>query len=285
VLTVSGRLCAVLGWPLGHTLSPAMHNAAFAELGIDVRYIALRVRPGELADALAGLRALEALGANVTMPHKEAAAALMDELSPTARDLDAVNTISFVERRTIGDNTDASGLRAFLVSEGVVAGVERAVVLGAGGAGRAVVAALDALGLEGVIVAARRHDEARRAAHLGLRAAPVDWGRATEEAARADLVVNATPVGTDGKSDPLPGVAWAPGQRIVDLVYGATPTPLVTRARERGAHAWDGVGMLVHQGAESLRIWTGRAAPLDVMKRAALEGIARIAGPGRDDLA
>ena len=262
-----------------------MHNAAFVELGIDAHYVALPVRPEELADALAGLRALGALGANVTMPHKQTAAALMDELSPVARELDAVNTISFVEQRTIGDNTDAAGLRAFLASEGVVAGVERAVVLGAGGAARAAVAALDALGIEGVTVAARRHEAARRAARLGVRAAPLAWARAAEAAARSDLVVNATPLGRDGVADPLPGLMWAPRQRVVDLVYRAAPTPLVARARAGGARAWDGVGMLVHQGAESLRIWTGRAPPVGVMREAARRELARIAGPGRDDLA
>ncbi|MFN2488497.1 MAG: shikimate dehydrogenase [Actinomycetota bacterium] len=261
----------VLGWPLEHTLSPPMHNAAFRALGIDATYVAFPVPPGELAAAVAGLRALGALGANVTMPHKESVVELLDDLADDARRMGAVNTIARDGDRIVGHNTDVIGFRDFLTRDaGIDARGMRAVVLGAGGAARAVVNALGELGSEEIVVVGRRAARAETIAALARGARAAAWPEVGAAVGRADLVVNATPLGM-GAEDPLAGVALHEGQAVVDLVYRPLETPLLARARAAGASAWGGLGMLVRQGAGSFRIWTGRDAPVEVMIEAASE--------------
>lgn len=269
------RWAGVLGWPVGHSLSPVLQDAAFRHTGVNAVYLAWAVEPGRLRAAVEGLRALGALGANVTMPHKEAAAGLMDELSPEARAVEAVNTIEVAGDRLTGHNTDVSGFAAFLSDD---AGVEvrgrTALVLGAGGAARAVVKALSDRGASEIVVAARNPDKAEAVAGIGDggRRSVVAWEARQAEVADAHIVVNATPVGT-GSGDPLEGASFGPGQAVVDLVYRPPLTELVLRARAAGAGAWGGLGMLVHQGAASFRIWTGLLPPLEAMSAAALHAL------------
>ena len=262
------RLAGLLGWPLTHTLSPAMHNAAFRAAGIRATYVRMPVPPEDLPGALAALVRAGPLGLNVTIPHKETVARLLDDLSHDAAAVMAVNTVEFRDGRVVGHNTDVSGLRDFLISDVDLNALgSSAVVLGTGGAARAAVRTLGTLGLSAIAVCGRRSEAARAVAHLAEgsgRAA--GWEEAVGLASSVDLVVNATPVGAHGE-DPLPGARFRAGQVVVDLIAHPRETVLVGRAREHGASAWGGARMLVRQGADSFRIWTRREPPLDDMLR------------------
>lgn len=265
----------ILGWPLDHTLSPTIHNAAFRKLGLDWVYLAFPVPPELIGSAVVGLRSLGAMGANVTMPHKESVIDFLDDLSGDARSVGAVNTIQRLGDELIGHNTDIDGFGEFLVGDaGIDPTDRRALVLGAGGAARAVIKALGDLRASEVIIAARDEDRARPLADLapGSRVDVRPWAGAATIASEADIVVNATPVGMDGL-DPLADVSFRPGQVVVDLIYEPPSTPLVERARAAGADAWGGLGMLVRQAAASLRIWTGQDPPVETMSAAAVRAI------------
>jgi shikimate dehydrogenase len=260
------RRLAVLGHPVAHSRSPAMHNAALAELGLgdEWSYEAIDVGPGAFEERVRAMTGEGFVGANVTVPHKGAALALADELSETAREIGAANTLCF-EDGTIGaDNTDAAGLLDALPRSS--AGL-RALVMGAGGAGRAVVWAL---GREGAEVEVWNRTELR-ARHLceELGGRPVASPRQQDY----ELIVNSTAIGLGGEEPfaelPLSAAAFSPGQTVVDLVYGAEETALLAAARAAGARVVDGIEVLVRQGARSLRIWTGLEPPLDVMRAAA----------------
>lgn len=264
----------VLGWPLQSTLSPAIHNAAFRELGLDWVYLQWSVPPGSLGAAVVGMRALGAGGANVTMPHKQSVVAHLDDLSGDAGAIGAVNTIQHARGRLVGHNTDVDGFTEFLASDvGFDVGDRHALVLGAGGAARAVVAALAEMGAGSITVVARRRDRAQEVAALGGDAGrDATWADLTQLTVGADMIVNATPLGGNGE-DPAAGAPLRSGQLVVDLVYVPPTTPLVDRARAAGADAWGGLGMLVHQAAASFRIWTGVDAPLDAMSAAAVHAL------------
>lgn len=265
----------IIGWPLEHTLSPVIHNAAFRNMGIDWIYLAWPVVPQMLAAAIGGLRALGAMGVNVTMPHKEAVIAHLDEVSGDARTVGAVNTVQLLGDKFIGHNTDVDGFRQFLVADaGVDVSGKRALILGAGGAARAVVKALDDLGAGEITVASRRPERGANLLELATRgpAGVVAWEEAETRAGEFDVVINATPVGT-GSGDPLPKTNFHPGQIVIDLIYDPPTTALIERAKSQGADAWGGLGMLVHQAAASFRIWTGQEPPIEIMSAAALHAV------------
>ena len=269
------RFAGVMGWPLDHTLSPTIHNAAFRSLGLDWVYLAWPVAPEDLGAAVGGLRALGAEGANVTMPHKETVIEHLDDVSGDARRIGAVNTIQRVGGSLIGHNTDVDGFRSFLVDDvGADVTGKSAVVLGAGGAARAVVCALDDLGAGAIRIAARRPDAGAAVAPLAVRqrAEVLDWEAAPAAAAEADLVVNATPLGMAGET-PLEDASWRAGQVVCDLVYRPPTTRLMERARAAGAEVHGGLGMLIHQAALSFRIWTGKDPSLAAMSAAAIRAI------------
>ena len=269
------RFVGVLGWPLEHTLSPVIHNAAFRSAGIDCVYLAWPVPPEYLEQAVAGLRALGATGANLTMPHKEAVLQHLDELSDDARALGAVNTIHRAGESLIGYNTDVSGFRDFVEEDAGIAIAGRTVaVIGAGGAARAVVKALTQIGAGKVVVVARDPERGAEVAGIGGSVASVEeLSGADDLIESADVVVNATPVGMDGRSDPVPGASFRSDQVVVDLVYSPPTTPFMGRARASGAEVWGGLGMLVRQAAGSFSIWTGRRPSLDTMSAAAVRAI------------
>ncbi len=271
------KLLGVLGWPLEHTLSPVIHNAAFRRMDLDWVYLAFPVAPERLADAITGLRALDAIGGNVTMPHKERVMPHLEELSGDARSVGAVNTIQRVGDTLVGHNTDVDGFVGFLDHDaGLDVAGSSCLVLGAGGAARAVVRALEMLRAHNITVAARRSDQADNVIEL-VRDAKVDslaWDEAERRAGGFDLVVNATPVGMAGE-DLFPQARFAAGQAVVDLIYDPPLTSLVERAKAHGAAGWGGLGMLVHQAAASVRIWSGREAPVEAMSVAALHAISR----------
>jgi shikimate dehydrogenase len=277
------RLAGLLGWPLAYTLSPAIHNAAFRARGLDWIYLPFPVRPDRLRDAVGGLRALGALGANVTMPHKESIVGLLDDVSADVRALGAVNTVQRVGDRLVGHNTDVEGFREFLIGDaGVEVAGKRALVLGAGGAARAVARALCELDAMEIAVAARQEERARTLVRAGgdERLRPVEWGMAEAVMRGADIVVNATPLGAQGEKL-FPDPRLRAGVVVVDLVYHPPTTPLIEQARAAGAHAWGGLGMLIRQAAASFRLWTGQAAPLETMSAAAVRALG--SGPGRPD--
>ena len=261
--TVAG----IIGQPVGHSLSPAIHNAAYAALGLDWVYVAFPVAPGAVRDTLVGLQAAGVAGCNVTMPHKTEAADACDELTPAAAALDAANTVVLRNGPRLGDSTDGDGF----VDAARDAGVElaaRVLVLGAGGAARAIVHALGSAGSD-VTVAARRPDAAAAAAALAPSVTTVPFGQLDDAAAAAGVVVNATPLGMCGEPPPFDASRLHAGQVVIDTVYAPPETPLLAAAAAQGARTVNGLGMLVHQAARSFTRLTGRPAPLDVMRAAA----------------
>ena len=269
------HFAGVLGWPLDHTLSPTIHNAAFRSLGLDWVYLSWPVRPEDLGEAVGGLRALGAQGANVTMPHKETIIEFLDDVSGDAKRINAVNTIQRVGPSLVGHNTDVDGFREFLVGDaGVDPAGKSALVVGAGGAARAVVCALDDLGAGDISIAARREGQGKEIVALAQRqnARVARWEDIDELASGADIVVNATPLGMSGERV-LEGARWHPHQVVCDLVYSPPVTPLMAAARAGGAEAWGGLGMLIHQAAMSFRIWTGNDPSLATMSAAAIRAI------------
>ncbi|MGH2750406.1 MAG: shikimate dehydrogenase [Actinomycetota bacterium] len=280
----ASHFVGVLGWPLEPTLSPLIHNVAFRQLGLDWIYLRWPVAPPDLPDAIRGMRALGAAGANVTMPHKETIVEHLDDLGGDAKAIGAVNTVQRSGDRLIGHNTDVVGFGEFLAGDaGFDPKGRSALVLGAGGAARAVVKALADLGAGEVTVAARRDEAGREVATLAAEnsveaARHIAWGRAAETVAGVDLVVNATSIGMRGETL-LSDAVFSSQQCVVDLVYSPPTTPFIEHARSRGASAWGGLGMLVRQAAVSFTIWTGQPAPLEAMSAAAIRGIGHHSPP------
>ena len=254
-------LAGVLGFPVGHSRSPVMMNAAFAELGLDWRYLRLPVPPERFEETVRALPGSGYRGANVTIPHKLAAHDLSDELSDDARAIGAVNTLTFHDDgRIAGDNTDAGGLLDAL-GEPLP---PTALVLGAGGAARAAVWALAQRGVEVTIWNRTPRRAAQLATALGVGA--------SERPGPAELLVNATSVGLRA-ADSLDGLPLVDARVVVDLVYGPAQTPFARWAEERGARLVDGLEVLVRQGARSLALWTREEPPVDSMRRAVVQPV------------
>jgi shikimate dehydrogenase len=261
--TAGTRAVALLGRPVAHSLSPQIHSAAFAAAGLDVVYLACDVAPRDLAEAVAGVRTLGFLGANVTVPHKLAIRELADERTGEVDAVGAANTLFWRDGGLVADNTDAVGLEravreALDPEEG-----DPVLIFGAGGAARAAAVAFGRLGAA-VRVRARRAEAAAEIDAL----AKAHGGRSCQDF-EPRIVVNATPLGLDGEPLPSDLMALRPGQVALDLIY--RPTPFLEAAAARGAQAVDGLGMLVGQAAASFERWTGKAAPVEVMTRAARE--------------
>ena len=290
-----------MGWPVEHSLSPVMHNAAFAALGLDWVYVPLPVAPGHVREAVQGLRALSFVGASVTIPHKQAVIPWLDEVSAAAQAIGAVNTLVVRDGRLLGENTDWLGFLASLREAGVEPAGRRALILGAGGAARAVVYALVSVGAEVVVVnrtLARAEVLARELMELGgtqensgelggvaeytegvpqsspefLRV-PIQLAPTVEAAVNLfssiDLVVNTTSVGMWPRIDESPwpeAVPLPPSAVVCDLVYNPLETQLLKSARSSGCRVVDGLGMLIHQGAAAFELWTGVEAPVKVMR-------------------
>ena len=294
--TGNTKVAGVIGDPVRHSLSPALHNAAFAELDLDWAYLAFEVPAGKGADAVAAMRTLGIEGLSVTMPHKDTVAAAVDELSPAAALLGAVNCVRRDGDRLIGENTDGAGfLRSLRSQAGVEPAGLRTVVLGAGGAARALIVALAAEGAL-VTVVNRSPEAAARAAALGARAggaaaessggpsgaAPIGASAGTAEVGgaeavrNAEVVVNATPLGMS-EGDPLPvdPALLSGSQIVVDLIYRPERSGLLDAAARAGATTLNGVGMLLYQAAEQFTMWTGHDAPVDAMAAAVGLDLAR----------
>ncbi len=288
-LTGRTKVVAVFGFPVHHSLSPGMHNAAFEEMAMDYAYVPFSVCPDDLENALAGVRALGIAGVNLTIPHKERAIELLDWVSPEALQIGSVNTVHNAEGILKGYTTDGEGFMMALAAEGKPSAGCSAVVLGAGGSARAVV---HALALHGAHVTVLNRTASRGADLAGsisaalpggrgsVRAVPLDGPGAREAVAEADLLVNCTSVGMHPNTDeqPIPS-SWLHDRLFVyDLIYNPLKTRLLEAAEAAGARGANGVGMLVCQGAISFEIWTGRKPPTDIMKQAVLDGLSHSMG-------
>ncbi len=270
------RTVELLGWPLGHSISPAFQNAGFAALGLEIEYRAHPVPPEELARAVADLRRPGCLGANVTLPHKEAVRTLVDELTPQASRAGAVNTVLHRDGRLLGHNTDLGGLARALTSAGIALEGRRVLLLGAGGAARAAAIVLLDGGAE-LFLYNRSVERAQALATMLGRGQVVDAVDARALAVGAphlDLVVNATSAGLDGTSRPLEGLRVGARTWCYDLIYNPPLTPFLQDAQRDGARIAGGLAMLVYQGAESFELWTEQPAPVDVMMNAAQRALA-----------
>jgi shikimate dehydrogenase len=271
---------AVLGQPIAHSLSPAMHTAAFEAVGIggEWTYEAIELSPEQFAAGVEDLRSRGYRGANVTVPHKVAALAVADDASPAAREIGAANTLTFGPGGVRADNTDAPGLIAAL--PGPVEG-SRALVLGAGGAARASVWALLGAGADVVVHNRTRERAEELVADLG--GSVLDRSGGPLPLREFDLLVNTTSIGlakpgaaSESGSQELKGLGLSADEVsdrlvVVDLVYGTEATELSAMGRRGGARIVDGLEILVHQGAESFRIWTGEEPPIEAMRRAVRE--------------
>jgi len=272
--TAATRVVGTIGHPVSHSLSPLLHQTAFDALGIDWVSVGFPALPGQAATAVGGAVALGIAGLSVTMPHKHDAAHAVDELSPLAGRLDAVNCVEIRGGRTIGHSTDGRGLlEALHRGAGVVPDGMRCAVIGAGGAARAAAAALADAGAGEVVVVNRT---ASRAEEAALLAGDVGRRGTPDDVARAQLVVHATPYGMSGSGSVLSFAQGAggletwfrPGQVVMDLVYVPAVTPVLEAAASAGATTVGGIGMLVHQAAVQIEIWTDLEAPVEAMWQA-----------------
>jgi shikimate dehydrogenase len=279
------KLVGLMAWPIGHTLSPAMHNAAFDALGLNWRYLPLPVHPTQVEPAVRGLVAVGFRGCNVTVPHKQAVIPILDSIAPDAAAFGAVNTIIVArdedgEATVKGDNTDYQGFVGSLRSEGFEPEGKKVVVVGAGGGARAVVFGLLRAGAKQVLVSDLIPEQVQAlVASLGdarLQELPPTTETLIESARAADLLVNATPVGMAPKVD---GSIWpddvpVPSHLTVfDLVYTPLETKLLKQVKQAGGCAIAGLDMLVRQGAVSFEMWTGVEPPIDVMRAACEKGL------------
>ncbi|MCE5237251.1 shikimate dehydrogenase [bacterium] len=282
------RVAGVIGWPVRHSLSPPMHNAAFAALGLNWVYVPFAVQPERVGEAMAAVRGLDLAGLNVTIPHKPAVLPYLDELGPEAQTLGVANTIINREGRLTGRNTDGEGfLRSLREIGGDVAG-QPVTLIGAGGSARSVALAVCQAGAARLTIVNRTLERAEALAEM-LRTiiGAGEASRATEvcavalEAPEAEaavsgagVVIDSTAVGMYPHHDVAPVVpeGWLrPGMIVADLTYNPRQTVLLRAAARQGARTLDGTGMLVHQGALSFEYWTGQPAPVEVMRQALLK--------------
>ena len=272
----------LLGHPVEHSLSPVFQQAAFDHAGLPVRYELMDVPPKGLAAAVIELRAdSSVIGANVTIPHKETIGAHLDSVTEDCETIGAVNTITRAGSRLVGRNTDVVGLRGAL--DTLLDGrrmPRAALIIGAGGAARAAVAALVGAAVAQISITnrhLRRAEQVVAAAqkswpHLAIRAVPWHESILVEEASRVGVVIQATSVGlAPNDASPLPAAAFRDGQYVIDVVYAPGGTALVRAARDAGAEACDGLEMLLLQGAASFELWTGRPAPINIMRNALVD--------------
>jgi shikimate dehydrogenase len=279
VIKGTTKIVGVIGFPIGHTISPAIHNAAFAALGLDCIYLPFAVRPENLARAIAGLIPLGIIGINVTIPHKETVIQHLDKVSLEARRIGAVNTVVIKSEKLIGYNTDGKGfVRALKEEGGIDIRGKKIVILGAGGAGRAVAVQSALEKAEELIIFDKEGERAKRlAADIKKNISALCVGTVSQDEIKpnlkeADILINATPIGMNAGDELIINPQWLlPRTLIFDLVYNPQDTRLMQAARERGCSVVGGLGMLIHQGALSFELWTGKKAPLRVMRKAAEE--------------
>ena len=273
---ITGRtnLCGVIGDPIEHTMSPAIHNAAFAQMGLDYVYVPFHVKQEELGKAIDGMRALNIRGFNVTIPHKVAVIPLLDKLDPLAEKIGAVNTVTNDDGVLEGSNTDAGGFLQALLEKGIEPKGENIVILGAGGASRAVSFSLVESGAH-LFILHRRLEKAEELAdrlsasfNKEVKALELVVDNLAQVLDRADILVNATNVGISPNINEtlVPSSLLKPGLVVVDIIYNPIKTRLLWEAEAVGARIVNGVDMFVWQGALAFEIWTGVKAPVELMR-------------------
>jgi shikimate dehydrogenase len=266
VITGQTRVLGIIGWPLGHTLSPALHNFVLQKLGVPMRYIPFPVEDaGKLDIVLRGLQAAGVAGVNVTIPHKVACFSLCDDLTPDARAAGAVNTIKLTGGRLLGHDTDIAGFGRVIAERRVVVTEKHVLLLGAGGAARAAAVFLSRAGAH-VLVASRHRQKSDQMIASVTQAVPgdfhsIEWEERNAAVAKCQVIVNTTPIGMWPRVGDSPldmSAKLGPGQTVYDVVYNPIKTRLVARAQEAGANVLDGLDMLIHQAFEALELWTDR---------------------------
>ena len=283
MISAKTRICGLIGDPVEHSVSPVMHNAAFSSLGLDYIYLPFRVEKGQLAKAIDGVRALNIGGLNVTIPHKVAVIPFLDGLETLAERIGAVNTIVNDNGHLKGYNTDASGFVKALLERGIEPRGKKMVILGAGGASRAISLTLAERDADLVIL--NRQLEIDWAVELAssisrflgkeVKALELNEQNLSAVLEDADILVNATSVGMSPNSDetPVPAKLLKAGLVVFDIVYNPIKTRLLTEAEVAGAETIDGLDMLVWQGALAFEMWTGVKAPVGVMKAEAIKAL------------
>jgi len=278
LINSSTGLCCLIGHPVKHSVSPQMHNAAFKELGLNYVYLAFDVKEEELEDAVKGLKTLGVAGFNVTIPHKIRIMQLLNKLDPSAERAGAVNTVVNREEVLWGYNTDVYGIVKSL-ERYQLPRYEKALVIGAGGAAKASIAALVDLGFKKIMIANRTVEKARKlidwVESMGGSAEACSLEEGRRRAGGCGLIINATPIGMhpNVNGSPLTREEIPGGAIILDLVYNPLKTRLLEEAEEAGARTIPGVEVLVHQGAEAFKLWTGKDPPIKVMKEAVLKAL------------
>lgn len=268
-MTITGKteITGIIGFPIEHTLSPAMHNAAYAALSLDYCYVPFPVSPEELGNAVKGLKALNIRGINVTVPHKEKVIAYLDEIDPEASFIGAVNTIVNAEGRLIGYNTDGRGFIQSLAENKIEPGGKDILIIGAGGAARSVGYYLVRTARSLCLYGRTKSRVENLSGDLNKIANSVSICRNLSEAGRYHIIINATPLGLDA-NDPLPidTSFLKPGQIVYDLIY--KKTKLLGQASKKGCISINGLGMLLWQGALAFELWTGKRPDVAVMRKA-----------------
>lgn len=278
------QLLGVIGYPVEHSFSPLMHNAAIAHLAADYAYLPFPIRPADLKAAIAGFAAIGVQGFNITIPHKQAIMPLLDDVSEVAQAIGAVNTVWRSETGWHGTNTDAAGFLAPLKALNREWSNTPVVILGNGGAARAVVAACYQLGCPQIWVVGRSPDKLKHfaqswSAGIASKLSTLDWEQLCDYLPKAGLVVNATPIGMHPKVTASPlsetEIGLIPQDALAyDLIYTPRPTQFLQQASAAGLTAIDGLEMLVQQGAAALEIWLKQPAPIAVMRQALLDYLA-----------
>ncbi|WP_378956349.1 shikimate dehydrogenase [Pelosinus sp. sgz500959] len=274
MITGKTKTLGILGCPVGHSLSPLMHNAAFAALTLDYIYVPLPVEPDHLGQAIAGLKAMGFVGMNVTIPHKVTVMPYLDEIHPSAQLTGAVNTIVIKNGKCIGYNTDGQGFIQSLTAKSITIKDKTAVIMGAGGAARAVVYGLLEYGIKKVIVGTRNVAKAQEFVKLFPKSRSkiegCNWE--TESFIQAlqecDILINCTPIGMSSNKETQLPIQWhhiKSDAAVCDLIYNPSPTDFLVQAEMRGHIIMDGKGMLVEQGALAFELWTGEKAPRKIM--------------------
>ena len=276
------RVCGIIGDPVEHSLSPAMHNAAFKALGLNIVYVTFTVKTDKLKDAISGAQSLGLLGLNVTMPHKTAVMTYLDEIDSSAQSIGAVNTILNERGKLFGYNTDGKGAMIALQENGVDHEEKRMLLLGAGGAAKAI-AFQAAHDVDELVILNRTPEKAEQLAELlhkqfggRVKGGTLSTEVLKKELENADILVNATSVGMhpDVNASPVPSSLLRRDLCVMDIVYNPLKTKLLKDAEAVGAKVVSGLEMLLYQGAVAFEIWTNCPAPVDVMKKAALNKLA-----------
>ncbi len=298
----TSKLYGIFGYPLSHTLSPAMHEAAFRKLGIDAHYIVLESVPADFKKLMSQSSKLSLSGFNVTVPYKETVMKNLDSIRPEARAIGAVNTVFKQRKQWVGANTDMEGfLRALTKEGGFCPSGKKAVILGAGGAARAVVYGLSREGIREILIADCLPEKARKIANdmqrlfrrVGYHAVAAGTREVKDALQKADVIINATPIGLKPQDPEVVPEGWVPqagrarvtprgralqtarcgSKFFMDLIYNPAMTPFLKVAKKKGHRTLNGLGMLLYQGVRALELWTGRKAPVGVMRQALLDAL------------